>query len=130
MSFLNVGDVFPITSGQENRIVALEKRDGAQCHYCGHPLSRFYNRCVAIEYHADYWYTPEAGDQCPGYYPTFESFLPDGCKPIHIDHKLPRAKGGSGRLDNLVLSCADCNQAKSHRFSYEDFKALGQAVQA
>lgn len=29
------------------------------------------------------------------------------------DHVDPRSRGGSNRLDNLVLACSDCNSAKS-----------------
>lgn len=29
-----------------------------------------------------------------------------------IDHLIPRAKGGTNDLDNLVLSCKDCNNDK------------------
>lgn len=32
--------------------------------------------------------------------------------PLNIDHVLPRAKGGTDRISNLVLACVPCNQAK------------------
>lgn len=32
---------------------------------------------------------------------------------FHIDHVVPHSKGGSCDLENLVPSCADCNQTKS-----------------
>lgn len=118
---LQVGSIVPLFSGQENKIAALEKRDGLVCHYCQHPLARFHKRCTAIEYHAEFWWTPEGGDQRPGHYPVYESFLPAGCKPIELDHKTPRSKGGSNKLDNLVLACPDCNARKSDRYSYEEF---------
>lgn len=39
------------------------------------------------------------------------------CKQVHntfhIDHVVPHSKGGSCNLENLVPSCADCNQTKS-----------------
>ncbi len=31
---------------------------------------------------------------------------------LHIDHKIPKCEGGSGRIDNLVTACADCNHGK------------------
>jgi len=39
--------------------------------------------------------------------------------PFEIDHVLPRSRGGSDRVSNLVLSCHDCNQAKGDRTASE-----------
>lgn len=38
---------------------------------------------------------------------------------FEIDHVVPRARGGSDRVGNLVLSCADCNAAKGKRTAEE-----------
>jgi len=38
-----------------------------------------------------------------------------GCEANEVDHVIPRAKGGSHELDNLVASCKKCNLAKSSR---------------
>lgn len=37
-----------------------------------------------------------------------------GCFPIvyHVDHFIPKAKGGADKMSNLVLACATCNLAK------------------
>lgn len=36
-----------------------------------------------------------------------------GCdKRLHVDHKVPLAKGGSNAFDNLVTCCGPCNQSK------------------
>ncbi len=32
--------------------------------------------------------------------------------PLTIDHVVPRAKGGTNRVSNLVIACCDCNQKK------------------
>lgn len=32
--------------------------------------------------------------------------------PLEVDHVLPRSKGGTNALDNLVVSCFDCNRGK------------------
>ena len=32
--------------------------------------------------------------------------------PLNIDHVVPKARGGSNRISNLVLSCVNCNQKK------------------
>jgi 5-methylcytosine-specific restriction endonuclease McrA len=34
---------------------------------------------------------------------------------LHIDHKIPRNKGGKDTLDNLITSCDKCNLGKSDR---------------
>lgn len=33
-------------------------------------------------------------------------------KRLHVDHKVPLARGGSNAFDNLVTSCGPCNQSK------------------
>jgi len=35
-----------------------------------------------------------------------------GSPASHVDHVLPRAKGGTDTIDNLVPACARCNNAK------------------
>ncbi len=47
-----------------------------------------------------------------------------GNTAFEIDHQVPRSRGGSDRVSNLVLSCHDCNSAKGNRtaaeFGYPD----------
>jgi 5-methylcytosine-specific restriction endonuclease McrA len=38
---------------------------------------------------------------------------------FEIDHVLPRSRGGTERVSNLVLSCHDCNSAKGDRTAAE-----------
>ncbi|MDE2935971.1 MAG: HNH endonuclease signature motif containing protein [Chloroflexota bacterium] len=40
----------------------------------------------------------------------------DDLRATHVDHIIPRAKGGSDRLTNLQLAHARCNTAKGDRF--------------
>ena len=40
--------------------------------------------------------------------------------PLNIDHVVPKAKGGTNRVSNLVLSCRTCNQKKGAK-SIEEF---------
>jgi 5-methylcytosine-specific restriction endonuclease McrA len=39
--------------------------------------------------------------------------------PFELDHQLPRSRGGSNRVSNLVLSCHDCNLAKGDKTAAE-----------
>ncbi len=47
-----------------------------------------------------------------------------GDTAFEIDHQVPRSRGGSDRVSNLVLSCHDCNSAKGNKtaaeFGYPD----------
>jgi 5-methylcytosine-specific restriction endonuclease McrA len=42
----------------------------------------------------------------------------------HIDHVMPLSRGGAHAMDNLVPSCARCNQLKRHRTPAEWFARL------
>lgn len=37
---------------------------------------------------------------------------------FHIEHVIPRVRGGSNKLDNLALACPSCNLHKSDRVSF------------
>jgi len=39
--------------------------------------------------------------------------------PFEIDHQVPRSRGGSDRVSNLVLSCHDCNTRKGNQTAAE-----------
>jgi 5-methylcytosine-specific restriction endonuclease McrA len=39
--------------------------------------------------------------------------------PFELDHLLPRSRGGSNRVSNLVLSCHSCNLAKGNKTAAE-----------
>lgn len=40
---------------------------------------------------------------------------------ITVDHVIPKSKGGSDRIENLVLSCEFCNYQRSD-IDYKEFK--------
>jgi 5-methylcytosine-specific restriction endonuclease McrA len=40
--------------------------------------------------------------------------------PLQIEHVIPRCKGGSNRISNLVIACESCNQKKGSQ-NIEDF---------
>ena len=47
--------------------------------------------------------------------------------PLQVEHVIPRARGGSDRVSNLVLACAECNQAKGAQ-SIDEFLAHKPAL--
>jgi 5-methylcytosine-specific restriction endonuclease McrA len=42
---------------------------------------------------------------------------------IHVEHKTPLSRGGSNSIDNIALSCAECN-LKKHTMTAEEFLKL------
>lgn len=40
------------------------------------------------------------------------AFTPVGARQRTIDHRIPRVRGGTDRLGNLVFACRSCNQRK------------------
>jgi 5-methylcytosine-specific restriction endonuclease McrA len=48
-------------------------------------------------------------------------------KRIHIDHILALSKGGSHSVENLCVSCPECNWSKNDRL-LKDFVTLGQQL--
>jgi 5-methylcytosine-specific restriction endonuclease McrA len=44
----------------------------------------------------------------------------------HIDHYVPLAKGGSHKIDNLVISCPTCNLTKNAKDPYEYALSIGK----
>lgn len=57
--------------------------------------------------------------------------LPDASGPagasFHIEHIIPRSKGGSSELGNLALACPSCNLHKADRLSAVDPETGNQA---
>ena len=49
------------------------------------------------------------GCKCQGCFREFDSE-----RYLELDHKMPRADGGSNRIKNRVLLCSPCNRLKSH----------------
>lgn len=47
------------------------------------------------------------------------AYCGQGDVPFELDHQLPRSRGGSHRVSNLVLACHDCNSAKGNRTAAE-----------
>lgn len=79
----------------------LYNRDGKTCHYCGIEKSDF----------LPIWGEFYGGKKRGG---TLEVDRKDNTKGYEID--------------NCVLACAVCNNAKSDKFTYEEFKAVGEVI--
>ncbi len=47
----------------------------------------------------------------------------DDWRPFEIDHKKPRSAGGTNHPNNLLTSCAKCNNKKSNK-SYKEFLSI------
>ena len=39
--------------------------------------------------------------------------------PLEVEHIIPKSRGGSNRVDNLTISCHDCNQEKDNQTAEE-----------
>jgi 5-methylcytosine-specific restriction endonuclease McrA len=49
--------------------------------------------------------------------------MPNERKSVTLDHVIPRSRGGSDHLSNLVGSCAECNQDKGS-LTGEEYEAV------
>ncbi len=79
---------------------ALIARDGYVCRFCGIPLIRAATRMRIREFY------PEAlrwGGSNPTNHAAFQAM------ELQFDHVLPRSRGGSRELENMVVACAPCN---------------------
>ncbi len=74
----------------------LAKRDGWECHYCHKPLISASKRWAIDRGMNPYNYPDE----------------PVSAEGAEIDHVIPRSKGGTDDIDNLVLACRGCNFLK------------------
>lgn len=72
----------PLTAAQRR---AIFRRDGGRCYYCDARVTwtRIESRGVLTE-----------------------------TRPGHVDHVIPRARGGQNDPSNLVLACERCNESK------------------
>lgn len=64
---------------------AIYERDGGRCRYCG----------VAVSFRR-----------------PRPSILSD-IRHAHVDHRIPRARGGQNDPGNLALACMHCNESKA-----------------
>lgn len=83
------------------------KRDGSsKCHYCGcETWTDPAHVSEPIVYHAR------------GLSPVLKWLIPASLenKRVQVDHVIPKSRGGTDELENLVIACAQCNQSKGHK---------------
>lgn len=78
---------------QIDKVRAIGNRDGWNCHWCKMEL------------------TTEKNER------TRKTNM------ATLDHKIPQADGGSNHIDNLLLSCKNCNHRRGC-LTYEEYKAV------
>lgn len=78
----------------------LYERYGTKCHYCG----------IGEEDFITIWGPFYGGKRGP---------------ILEVDRK---DNGRGYDIDNCVLACAVCNNAKSDKFTYEEFKRVGDVI--
>jgi 5-methylcytosine-specific restriction endonuclease McrA len=59
----------------------------------------------------------------PKCYLTGRSIDLEKSRSYHLDHIIPKSRGGSNDLDNCGLACTEANQAK-HNLTVDEFKKL------
>lgn len=45
---------------------------------------------------------------------------------VSVDHKVPKSRGGSNEIENLVLCCRSCNVLKSNHMDFELLDCLAR----
>jgi 5-methylcytosine-specific restriction endonuclease McrA len=80
----------------------LYKRDGRLCHYCGIQEDEF----------------------CQIWGGSFYGGFKRGQK-LEVDRKVNNL---GYNIDNCVLACAICNMAKSDKFTYDEFRKVGETI--
>ena len=79
----------------------LYDRDGTKCHYCGIEEKDFFS--IWGEFY--------------------------GSKKRGSTLEVDRKDNGSGyEIENCLLACAVCNNAKSDKFSYDEFRKVGKVI--
>lgn len=100
---------------RETVVAAIYQRDGEKCHYCRRLLANLQQRSMyyAIKLKSDFRESISQDEY------TFATTFDVTTLPT-IDHKVPRSKGGSHGIDNLVVCCKSCNSRKKNR-PYEQY---------
>lgn len=86
-----------IPAATERRLIA---RDGYNCRFCGIPLIRGETRRLI---QAAYQEALRWGGGNKDKHTAFQAM------EMHFDHMLPRSRGGSREIENMLVTCAPCN---------------------
>ncbi len=97
----------PLTPGMLNQIACAERDGGWFCRYCGVPLAGL----ATPEKFVKYWMDGE-------WVVTINPTLRDH-RSVNLDHVIPKCRGGSNALTNLVLCCPQCNSRKGTKLLSE-----------
>jgi hypothetical protein len=84
---------------------ALLARDGFRCRFCGIPLIRAETRSRIRNAYPD---ALRWGGRNSDQHAAFQAMW------LQYDHVIPHARGGTNELNNLVVTCAPCNNARSN----------------
>jgi 5-methylcytosine-specific restriction endonuclease McrA len=85
--------------------IALLSRDGFHCRFCGIPVVRAETRSLIRKEYPD---ALRWGDRNSDQHAGFQALW------LQFDHLLPHARGGTNDLDNIVVTCAPCNNGRSN----------------
>jgi len=97
------GQPFRAPTAAERRL--LHERDGYHCRFCGIPVIRKDVREKLRKFYGDE-VIPFSAKSNEQQHAAFQAMW------AQYDHILPRARGGSDDLSNLVVTCAPCNYAR------------------
>jgi hypothetical protein len=80
-------------------------RDGFQCRFCSIPLITAERR---DSIRAQYPDVARWGSRNAEQHSAFQAMW------LQYDHVIPSSRGGSNELDNIVVTCAPCNNGRAH----------------
>lgn len=119
-------------------LLELMERDGDKCHYCDiavQPVNEFEPHSIEGKPSIQAYQTISFSPVTIRVYFGWDNILEqeggevtlvygDDIRVATVDHVVPRSKGGTDKLSNLVVACHSCNCSKQARWNYEDFKAM------
>ena len=80
-----------------------------------------YQQGTLFGYTVRNWLLEKWGHKC--------AYCKKGDRPLEIEHIIPRANGGSDRIDNLTIACRPCNQKKGDKMPDECSPKLRKRIQ-
>ena len=101
---LNESDRDPKQKADKAQERALIERDGYRCRFCGIPVVRKEIRTAMRRHY---------GNELPWGCRNSKQHAAFQCLWLQFDHLLPHSRGGRTDLDNLIVTCAPCNNGRS-----------------